>query len=126
MPGFYFGIHHHVLARDRAVPYVMIPFSMPYKGAPIGKEDVADFLFIFGHYRTILSCRSDVKTRENGIRPPWFISKSSGTANLTRSISASNDPDSSTSPGMSLLVAIHTDASLSHVKVTEYSIMYLR
>lgn len=79
------------------------------------------FLFIFSHYRTILSCRSDVKVSDTG-GLFWFSSNNSGIAKRTRSISASNEPDSSTRPGMSLLVTIHTSTSLSHVKFTTYSI----
>lgn len=51
-----------------------------------------------------------------------FRKRSSGTAKRVRSRRASNEPDSRTSPGMSLLVAIQTLASSSQVKVMIYSI----
>ncbi len=47
--------------------------------------------------------------------------KSSGMAIRVRSSKASKEPDSSTRPGMSSLVAIHTLASLSQVRLIIYS-----
>ena len=80
------------------------------------------FFFIYSHYRAILSCRSDKKVSVRGCVP--FCSRSSGTAKRVRSINASNEPDSRTSPGMSSLVAIQTHASWSQVKFIIYSIRH--
>ena len=74
-------------------------------------------------FMTILSCRSDLKIRERGETVSAFNSKSSGTAKRVRSSNASKEPDSRTRPGMSLLVAIHTPDSSSHVKLITYYII---
>jgi len=58
-------------------------------------------------------CRSATNVRYNSFPVSLFISKSSGIVNRTRSRRASNDPDSSTNPGISSLVATHTPASAS-------------
>lgn len=87
-----------------------------HKITAILQHDLSNFLFIFSHYKIILSCRSDLNVKEKGWASRVFSSSSSGTAKRVRSSKASNEPDSSTSPGMSLLVAIHTFASESHVK----------
>ena len=51
---------------DGAIPDVMVAFAAPLERAAILQKNTADFLFIFSHYKTILSRRSDVKTRERG------------------------------------------------------------
>ena len=55
--------------------------------------------------------------REKGCGSDEFIDKSSGIAKRVRFTRASYEPDSRMSPGMSLLVAIHTAVSTSHVNV---------
>lgn len=84
---------------------------------------LSNFLFKFSHYKTTLSCRSDLNVNEKGWHSEVFKESSSGTAKRVRSSRASKEPDSSTRPGMSLLVAIHTSASLSHVKSIVYSMI---
>jgi hypothetical protein len=51
-----------------------------------------------------------------------FSASSSGTALRKRSASASSEPDSRTRPGTSSLVATQTAASLSHSRLTTYSV----
>ena len=46
---------------DRAVPDVMISLSVPDKFAPFLPENFPDTLFIFGHYDTALSRRSNAE-----------------------------------------------------------------
>lgn len=105
-----------------AVPDIVVTFSASLEGAAVLGQDTTHFFLIFRHYRTILSCRSDLKIREKGCGSEAFRERSSGTAKRVRSRRASNEPDSRTSPGISLLVAIQTLASSSQVKVMIYSI----
>ena len=117
MPGFYLCINSHMPLGYGAVPNVMLAFASAVKGTPILGKDLTYFLFIFCHYKSILSCRSDLMVREKGCASDEFKDKSSGIAKRVRSTRASYEPDSRTSPGISLLVAIHTAASSSHVNV---------
>lgn len=116
MSWFYFGINGYISVGDWTVPDIVIAFSASHKSTAILQHDFSHFLFILSHYKIILSCRSDLNVKEKGCRSDAFSSSSSGTAKRVRSSNASNEPDSSTSPGISLLVAIHTFASESHVK----------
>ena len=115
MPWFYLRINCYITVGDGTVPNVMIAFSASHKRATVLQHDFPHFLFVFSHYRTILSCRSDLNVRVSGCWLGVLSSISSGMAKRARSNSASKEPDSSTSPGMSSLVAIHTSASESHV-----------
>lgn len=122
MAGFYLCIDGYMAVGDWAVPYIMVAFSTPFKNAAILGKYVSYLLFIFCHYKTILSWRSDRNDKEMGRPEDLFKESNSGTAMRTRSNKASNEPDSSTRPGISSLVAIQTHASLSQTKFTTYSI----
>ena len=123
MAWFYFCIHRYMVVGNRAVPDIVVTFSTTCKSTVVLHKNFTDSFFVFGHYRTILSWRSDTKFRANGLLPESFKERSSGIANRVRSNRASKEPDSSTRPGMSLLVATQTLASLSHVKLIVYSIV---
>ena len=97
---------------------------MPDKATTVLHKYFPDFFSIFRHAK-ILSCRSTRKQNKSDFFAS-FNSISSGAAYRTLSINASKEPPSSTSPGISSLCAIHTEASSSHVKLTTYSINYLK
>ena len=122
MPRFNLCINSHMAFGNGAVPDIVVTFSASLEGAAVLGQDTTHFFLIFRHYRTILSCRSDLKIREKGCGSEAFRERSSGTAKRVRSRRASNEPDSRTSPGISLLVAIQTLASSSQVKVMIYYI----
>ena len=117
MTRFYFGINSYMTFGNRTVPNVMVTFSAPFEGTVVLRKDITYFLFIFSHYKTILSRRSDKNAKVTGETLGLFNARSSGTAKRTRSSNASYDPDSNTRPGMSSLVAIQTSAVLSQVNL---------
>jgi len=92
------------------------PVPVPFHGN-------TDFLLVLRHYTYALSYLSDLKCSGISACSFSFSSNNSGTAYLTRSISASNEPDSSTSPGTSSLVAIQTLACESQSNFIVYSAM---
>lgn len=59
MPGFDPRINRYMPLADGAIPDVVVSFSAPDKGTSVLGEQLADPLFIFGHYNASLSCRSD-------------------------------------------------------------------
>ena len=57
--GLYFAVHGEVPPGDRAVPNVMVTFSMPDKGTAVFGQLRPHLFLIFGHYIASLSQRSD-------------------------------------------------------------------
>jgi hypothetical protein len=121
MAGFDFAVYCEMLFGNRTVPNVMVTFPMPDENAPMSSQLVSNYFLILSHYIASLSQRSDTMRNWMGAAFFPFNSSNSGTANRTRSISASKDPDSSTSPGTSSLSAVQTHASGSHVSLINSS-----
>lgn len=113
-------------ARDRAEPNIMVTLSAPLEITIVLGKYLPYFLFVFSHYKAILSWRSDTKDRSRKGTLGSFNASNSGAAKRKRSIKASKDPDSNTRPGISVLVATQTPASSSQVKlITYFMLRYL-
>jgi hypothetical protein len=121
--GFDLSVYGNIPLCDRAVPNIMVSLPMPDEGAAVPGQLIPNNFLVFSHYVAILSQRSDTIRSWIGVRAEPFSASSSGTANRKRSMSASNDPDSSTRPGTSSLSAIQTQESGSHVSLINNSIV---
>ncbi len=80
------------------------------------------FLFV---YRKEIFCGSEINVREMGLGMEEFRVSSSGKVARVCSNRVWNELDFSAKPGMSLLVAVHTLASLSQDRWMMYSINYM-